>query len=453
MTQQELLAIAKQVGRPLVRAPETTEYQDDGRRAILIGNLIVFLGFGLFLAWALFAPLDEGVPAQGTVVVESMRKTVTHISGGTVEAIHVRENQKVKEGDLLISLTTGKAQSAYDSVVQEYIAAAAKLARLTAEQSGVNLIEFPEELLRLADENGRLDSLKAQQDLFVMRRMTLASEQAILKENLNASAGQTTGLRQQYDAKAQQHTLLLQELEAMRPLVEAGYASRNSLLDLERRVAELSSVKTELQTRAAKETSTSAELRLRLLQRRQEFLRDVDQQITETRREVLILTERVNEARIELDSKRIVAPVSGQIVALQAHTPGSAITGGAKLMELVPENETLLIDIQIPLQVIQSVTAGLKTDVRITAFPGEPQLVVEGEVQSVSSDVHDVQPPKLPFYLGRVALTPEGMAKLAGRQLRPGMAVDVVIKTGERSLIAYLMRPILKQLFFALKEH
>ncbi len=454
MTQQEFLAIAKGLKGSLSQTPsaETAEYHDDARKPILFGNLIIFLGLGIFLLWAGFAPLDEGVPAQGVVVVESMRKVVTHITGGTIETIHVRENQSVKADELLISLSSSKAQFAYDTILQEFIAASAKLARLTAEQESAKDIEFPEELVHLAEEAGRVDTLKAQQDLFYMRRKTLISEQAILLENINASGSQVKGLHLQHSAKVQQFNLLQQEAEAMRPLVDAGYSSRNSYLDLERRIAEMASVKTELQTRASKEVSTSSELKLRLLQRRQEFLRDVDMQITESRREVLTLQEKLNDARVDLDSKKIKAPVSGQIVALQMHTEGAAITAGAKILEIVPENETLLIDIQIPLQVINSVAIGLPTDVRITAFPNEPQLVIGGIVQSVSSDVHDAQPPKMPYYLGRISITPEGMQRLHGRQLRPGMAVDVIIKTGERSLIAYLMRPIMKQLFFALKE-
>lgn len=453
MTQEELLAISKRFGGPGSSAP-TISVQEDARKAMLFGNFIIFAGLGLFLVWALLAPLDEGVPARGTVVVESLRKSVTHTTGGTIASIHIRENQRVKAGDLLISLASAKAQSAYDSVAQEYVGASAKLARLTAEQVLASDIEFSDELIRFAEEIGRLDVVKAQLNFFHMRRKTLASEQAILRENISASGGQVNGLRQQYDAKAQQYELLQQEIAAMRPLVEAGYASRNALLDLERRVAEMSSVKTELQTRAAKETSTGAELRLRQLQRQQEFLRDVDQQITETRREMLVLQERLNDAKIDLDSKKIRAPVSGQVVALQMNTVDAAITPGAKILEIIPDNEALLIDVQIPVQSIASVAVGQATDVRITAFILEPQLVVPGIMQSVSTDVHDEQkpPPSMPYYKGRVAITPEGMALLKGRQLRPGMTVEVLIKTGERSFMSYVMRPLMKQLFYALKE-
>jgi protease secretion system membrane fusion protein len=455
VTQQELLAIAKRFGGGATEgSTPKISVHEDARKAIFFGNFIIFAGLGIFFIWALFAPLDEGIPARGTVVVESMRKSVTHTTGGTISAIHVKENQRVKEGDLLISLASAKAQSAYDSVAQEYVGAAAKMARLTAEQVLATDIEFTDELVRFAEEIGRLDVLKAQINFFHMRRKTLAGEQAILKENIHASGSQVQGLRQQYAAKAQQYELLQQEIEAMRPLVEAGYSSRNALLELERRFAEMSSVKTELQTRAAKESSTSAELRLRQLQRQQEFLRDVDQSITETRREMLVLQEKLNDAKIDLDTKKIRAPVTGQVVALQMNTVDASISPGAKILDIVPENEALLIDVQIPVQNIASIAVGQETDVRITAFIREPQLVVPGIMLSVSTDVHDDQkpPPAMPYYKGRVAITAEGMELLKGRQLRPGMSVEVLIKTGERSFMAYVMRPLMKQLFYALKE-
>jgi protease secretion system membrane fusion protein len=455
MTQEELLAVSKGLGgKGTNGSPPKISVHEDARKAIWFGNFIIFAGLGIFFIWALLAPLDEGIPARGTVVVESMRKSVTHVTGGTVSAIHVTENQNVKEGDLLISLGSAKAQSAYDSVAQEYVGAAAKLARLNAEQVLANEIEFTDELVRFAEEIGRLDVLKAQLNFFHMRRKTLLGEQAILKETIHASGIQAQGLHQQHDAKARQYELLQQEIAAMRPLVEAGYSSRNALLELERRFAEMSSVKTELRTRAAKESSTSAELRLRQLQRQQEFLRDVDQGITETRREMLVLQEKLNDAKIDLDMKKIRAPVTGQVVALQVHTVDASISGGAKILDIVPENETLLIDVQVPVQNIASIFVGMPTDVRITAFILEPQLVVRGTLLSISTDVHDEQkpPPAMPYYKGRVAITPEGMALLKGRQLRPGMSVEVLIKTGERSFMSYVMRPLMKQLFYALKE-
>ncbi len=455
MTQEEFLAIAKQTSAlGEGKAPVKPDHLlDQGRKAIWLGNFLIFFGFGAFVIWGLFAPLAEGVPARGTVVVESLRRAVTHSTGGTIDAVLVKENQFVKAGDLLITLKSERAKSAHETILQEFISSSAKLARLNAEQNNLNSVEFSEDLVDMAEENERMEVLQAQQDLFRIRRQALISELSILQSNIQSSGAQISGLRQQISAKQTQLASLSREAESMKPLADSGYTSRNSVSDMERRIADLVSSKAELETRIARENSTSSELRLRLLQRRQEFLRDVENQIADTRNEVLKLQGQLSDANLDLSSKRILAPVSGQVVNLQANTPNAALNPGTKILEIVPENEVLLIDVQIPVQNIASVNVGEAADIRITTFPGDPQIIVQGIIQSVASDVREAQPPNLPYYLARIAVTKEGMLELGKRQLKPGMSVDVIIKTGERSLIAYLMRPILKQLFFAMKEH
>jgi protease secretion system membrane fusion protein len=452
MTQQEFLAIAKRISGLPDGDRSGIPVHADVRRATRLGGIVIALGVLAFLVWAFTAPIDEGVPAHGTVVVESMRKTVTHAVGGTIDTIHVKENQFVKAGDALITLKGERARNALETVTQEYLTAAAKLARLRAEQEAASAIEFPEDLVNLAEEQGKMATLKAQQDLFETRRQALASEQAILRENLAASQAQVKGLQQQAIARQKQYELHQQEIASLRPLVDSGYNARNSLLDAERRAAELSAANTEIETRIARELGAISELRLRMLQSRQNFLREVETQLAETRSDVLKLQGMLSDARSDLDSKRILAPVAGQVVSLHTIAAGSALNGGSKILEIVPENEALLIDAQIPAQIISSVSANQAADIRITAFAGQPQLVVPGQVMSISSDIHEAQPPMQPYYLARIAVTPEGMERLGGQSLRPGMSVDIVIKTGERSLIAYLMRPIMKQLFFAMKE-
>lgn len=431
---------------------EVVDALEDPRSAIAFGNKIVFIGFGSFLLWASFAPLDEGVPATGVVVVESHRKVIAHLTGGTVAEVFVKENQSVKEGDVLLTLDTTRTQTTYSSVINEYIGAAAKLARLTAEQSFSDRVDYPEDVLTYAAEAGRKDLIQAQDHLFRVRRQALAGEQAILQENLAASHGQAQGARQQLAARQQQAALLGQEIREMRPLVEEGYAPRNRILEQERQLAELSSVTSDLQARVTKEVSNAAELRLRILQRRQEFLRDVEGLIADTRREVANLREKLRDAKLDLDRSTIVAPASGQVVALQAVAPGAVVTAGAHILEIVPQGDTLLIDIQVPPHLITQVRPGLPTDVRVTAFADDPQLTIDGQVQSVSTDRHEPPNGQQPYYLARIEVTDVGLKKLHGRQLRPGMSVDAVIKTGARSFLAYLMRPLTKRMFTSLQE-
>jgi protease secretion system membrane fusion protein len=425
---------------------------DDPRGAIAFGYGVIIFGLGLTAVWAILAPLGEGITATGVVVVESHRKTISHLTGGTVSVVKVRENQVVKEGEILLELDSARAQSARDTVLHEYIAAVAKQSRLTAEQASLTQLVFPADIVAYAAQLGREDLLTAQEHLFRARQSAFKGELAIFQESLVASRIQATGARNQLYARRQQVESLRKELESTRPLVEEGYTPRNRLFEQERQLAELTSVTSDLEARIAREGSSGAEIRLRELQRRQEYLKDVEAQTTETRREVANLTEKLKEASADLDRMTVRAPLSGQVVAMIAQAPGVVITPNSKLMEIVPVGDKLLIDVQVPITAASRVKSGLKTDIRISSFPDTPALVIEGLVQSVSSDRHEPSPPTPPYYLARVEVTPEGVAQLQGRKLRPGMSADVVIKTGERSFMTYLMDPISRRLFESLKE-
>lgn len=426
----------------------------DPRSAIIFGNAIIFGGIVLFLAWASVAPLDEGVPAKGVVVLESLRKTVATLNGGTVSSIRIKENQKVAEGEILLTLDDKKPQMGYDLIAQDYVSSWAQLVRLLAEQAGESNLVFPEELVRYASQIGSDDLLTAQEQLFRSRRRALENELSITRENIAASAGLASGLRQQLVARQHQLELIQQEVDSIGPLVDKGYSSKNQFLELQRQQADLRSTTSDLQSRLARELSSASELRLRLIQTRQTFIRDVEAQLAETRRSVASLSERVKDAHTDLEKTVIRAPVSGQVISLASHNPGSIVVAGSKILEIVPDDEQLLLDAQVPVNIIDKVNPGLKTDVRLNAFPDQPQMVVEGVIESISSDKHEAKPGmgEQPYYLARVKLTPKGIEELHGHQLRPGMSADVVIKTGERSLLTYLMAPLTKRVFTAFQE-
>lgn len=425
---------------------------EDPRGAIIFGYSIIFFGLGLTALWAIMAPLGEGITAPGVVVVESKRKVISHLTGGTVTAVKIRENQAVKEGDILIELDAVRTASARDTVLHEYIAAVARLTRLEGELAFALNLTFPDAIIAYAAQLGREDLLRAQEQLFMARQSAFKSELAILRENLTASRIQAEGARNQLNARRQQIASLAKELDSTRTLVEEGYTPRNRLFEQERQFAELTSIASDLEARIAREGSSSAEIRLRGLQRRQEYLKDVEAQSTETRREAANLTERLKDAQADLDRMTVRAPLSGQVVSMLAQAPGVVIAPNSKLMEIVPAGDKLLIDVKVPIIAASRVKPELETDIRITSFPETPSLTIQGRVQSVSRDRHDPSPPELPYYLARVEVTQKGIDKLEGRQLRPGMSTDVVIKTGERSFMKYLMDPITRRFFESFKE-
>lgn len=437
---------------PPDQAAISLEGFDDPSPAIRFGYRVIFLGLGAFGVWATFAPIDEGVPAQGTVVVETQRKVISHLTGGTVASVHAKENLPVQEGSVLFTLETARLKTALDIALNEYVHSAAKLARLTAEQTFASKIDFGNDLRQQIVELGRQDILTAQEQLFLARQQSFRSEQSILREGLNASRIQTDGAREQLANRAKQTELLLKEIESNRALVEEGYTPRNRLLEQERQLVDLATSSSDIRTRLAREASAIAEIQFRLSQRRQEYLKEVETQASETRRELNTFGERVKDARLDLERATVRAPTSGQIVSMIPLTPGTVVTAGVKLMEIVPEGDKLLLDVQVPVYVIARVHAGLDADIRISSFIDAPSLVIQGRVLSVSSDRREQPNSAQPYYLARVEVTPKGITQLGNHRLRPGMTADVVIKTGERSFMAYLMAPLKRQLFQAFKE-
>lgn len=410
----------------------------DTGKAIRGGMLLLVLGFGGFMAWAIWAPLDEGVPAPGTVMVESSRKQVQHPSGGVVKEILVKEARTVRAGDILLRMEDTQAGSAFEATQQTLFYLQAMEARLLAEQVGRREVRFDEDLLRETHPKAA-EHMEAQRRLFAARRTALAGQIAVVEESAAAAEAQAFGLEEQI-------RFLRPQLEGMRDLAAEGYAPRNRQLELERQLAELLSG-------AVRARRSVAEAKLRMVQLRQDFLREVETQLADVKRERATTAERLRAQREDLDRTLVRAPAGGIVTGLAVHTVGGVIGAGQKLMEIVPAGETLILEAQVATHMIDRVHPGLSADITISAFVSAPDMVIEGRVISVAADaLPSAQPQEPPHYLARIEVTPEGLKKLGQFRLQPGMQASVVIKTGERSLMGYLMKPFMRRLRMALTE-
>lgn len=407
---------------------------------ILAGVAFLLLGLGGFVYWAIAAPLDEGVPAQGVVSVESKRKTVAHLTGGTVKEILVREAQLVEEGTPLIRLDDTTTRANYESALQTFYALKATEARLIAEQIGAGSISFPPELTRPPVHPLAAQHMSTQRNLFAARRAALASDLAVFEETAATYEVQARGLDEQLE-------FLKQELAGLRELAKEGYAPRNQQLDVERQFSELAS-------NALRARRTASETKLRAIQRRQEYRREVESNLADTQRDAGSAIERVTALREELSRIEIRSPVRGYVTGLAAHTVGGVVTPGMKLMDIIPADAKLVFEVRVPSHLVDRVHAGLIANINLSNFPNDPQLVIEGTVTSVSADlITDPNPNMPPYYLTFVEVTAKGMHRLGNHQLQAGMPAEVVIKTGERTLLTYLLKPLMRRLNTALKEN
>ncbi|WP_137896132.1 HlyD family type I secretion periplasmic adaptor subunit [Ramlibacter sp. 2FC] len=425
----------------------------DSGRATRIGLWALALGFGGFVLWAALAPLDEGVPSQGLVSIDTKRKAVQHLSGGIVKEVLVREGQAVKEGQVLVKLDEAVARANFESVRQRYLGLRAMEGRLLAEQAGLAKISYHPDLQAAAADPLIRQQMVMQEQLFLSRRSALRADLQAIEESIQGQQA----LLQAYDGmlanRREQLMLLNDELAHTRGLVREGYAPRNRQLELERMVAESNSAVAELLGNSARGRQAIAEMRQRAIARRQEYRKEVETQLADVTREVLADAEKFVAVRSDLERTEIRSPAAGQVVGLAVQTVGGVIQAGQKLMDVVPGNEPLLLEARVAPHLIDKVQAGLPADVRFSAFAHSPQLVVQGKVESISADLlTDPQNPEVAYYLARVSVTPEGLKALGRRQMQPGMPVEVIIKTGERSLLTYLLHPLTKRLAASMKE-
>ena len=345
----------------------------DTKRYRKLGFWSIGIFFGGFILWASLIPLEEGVPTQGLVVVDTKRKAIQHATGGVLSEIYVKEGDFVKKDQLLLKLGDAKVKS-----------------ELIIKRNEINSLN--------ESINSRYTALKKLKDLLIGRD--------------------------------KQIELVNEELTGIKQLVKDGYAPKVKQLALEKELAKLNSEKIDLKN-SEKQT--------------QQSIKETQFQLEGAKE-----SERILERTLK--KKSVKATVSGQVVGLQKRAVGVVIQPAEKIMDLVPRNETLLIETEIMPNLIDRVELNDPIDIRFTTFSLTPFLVVEGKIISISSDVLTSKKDGSQYYLARVKITEDGEKKLEKRVLRPGMQVGVIIKTGKRTLLTYLLHPLTRRVAASLKE-
>lgn len=429
------------------------EPRADTRPVIRLGFWVLIVGFGLFLAWAAFAPLDEGVAAPATVAIETRSKAVQHEIGGVVRAVQVREGATVSANDVLIVLDDAMARANHQMVQQTYLAQRAMEGRLLAEAARAKGIVFHPDLLNSRDPQASYH-MQVQQQLFASRRAAQQAEISAAGQAIAGLESQVAGLRLVLDSRRAQADLQARQLGEVQKLAADGFAPRNQVLMLEQQQAELRGSLADIEINVQRSLSSIAETRLRIAQREQEFMKEVSERLADLQREVTANHERLLAITQELERMQIRAPVAGQVLGLAVNGAGAVVTPGQKLLDIVPQGEALLLDARIPNHVIDRIKVGDVTEVRFSSFADAPQLVVLGRLVSLSADavVEHLPTGSMSYFLGRVELTDEGRRALGSRALQPGMVAEVLVKTGERSLLTYLLHPLTKRIATAMTE-
>ena len=419
------------------------------KRLIFLGFLITFVGIGGLGAWAAMAPLQSAAVATGVVKVSSERKTVQHLEGGIIKEILVIEGSQVKAGQVLIRLDDTTAQARVDLLKGKLDQLMARSARLQAEQTSLDEIRFPEELLQRSDAETVAQLIASEKELFRSRREALESEKEVLKQRNRQYTEQIDGLKDQISSTIVQLGTIREEKDAVEILYKKGAYPKPRFLELKRGAARLEGQIGSYRSRIAQVEERMSEVNLRVIELDKQRRQEVNAELQRVQNEIFETRERLGAAENTLERIAIRAPQDGTIVGLSIHTVGGVIRGGSPILDIVPEGDALVVEAKLRPQDIDVVHVGLAAEVRMTAFNYRTTAALPGTVTRVSADSFSDQPNLPTYYRVRVEIDPAHVNDL---ELYPGMPAEVYLLTGRQTALTYLVKPIADSLRRGLLE-
>ncbi len=417
-----------------------------------IGWWIIFGGLGSFILWASLAPLDKGVPLTGIVTVATNKKAIQHETGGTVEEILVKEGAIVKAGDVLIRMNNVQAGSDAETARVQFIVARTTQARLEAERDGRANLQMPAEFSKNTVDPRVLGSLSDQKTILSARRAALYNELSATDQNISGLVSQIEGLKESVENKRQQKSLLLEQMKGVSALADEGFMATNRVLELKQEVSRIDADIASDTGTIGRSRAQVSELKLQKMQRNEENQKEVRTQLAEAQKQADTLSNQLLGLDRRVDNIEIKSPVGGTVVGLAVFTKGAVVAPGFKLMDIVPKEDGLVIEGQLPVHLVDKVHPGLPVELMFTAFNRNETPHIPGELINVSADRFVDEKTGQPYYKLVTKVLPEGVILLNNLKIRPGMPVDMFVKTGERTMMNYLLRPIIDHLKLSMTE-
>lgn len=416
-------------------------------------GLVVLCGlFGSFGLWASTAELASATVAHGVFVATGTNKTVQHLEGGIVREILVEEGDQVEAGQPLVRLDSKRASAELRRLELQHKTLAATLARLKAEQNGEDKITFPEIVTSEAKKAEVAGIISSQKNLFTARRKKHHDEVKILSRRISAVEEEISGLKAQKGAAQAQMQLVDRELAVNEELMNKGLARLPTVLQLRR-------TRVKLEGDVGQFTSSIGQARQRILETQAEVLsvesrraQELADEFRDAQTNFDDISERLKAARDVSNRLTVTAPVRGIVIKLHQHTPGGVVAPGEKILDLLPTDEKLLVEAYVRPQDIDSVHRGLQADLRLSALRQRTTPVLTGEVIYVSADTIEGKQPGEVYYIARVSIPEDQLALVKGQQISPGMPAEVYIKTGARTLVQYIVRPLADSFSRAFRE-
>ena len=412
------------------------------RRVAMAGLLTVFVAFGGVAAWAFVTQVERAVIAQGNLIAEGRRKTITLADGGVLRTMLVKDGDRVAAGQVLFRLDTAQAQATAEQARAQYWGGLARIARLKAEQADLRSFTVPPEIEAAAVHTLTLRELiDTERRLFPARWEAFDGATEVQQRQINQLSAQVAGIPRQRQASERQLAAIQERIRGFADLARTGVGSRFRVLELiepeqsyQSNIAQLTAQEAQLNQSIAQAQAQLAALRLN---RQQDIANDM-----QTAAAQVAQAQQAMRAAEELLARRdVLAPEEGVITNIQLYTPGSSILAGQAVMDLVPGSDRLIVEARVALTDIEQVAVGQRANVRLLPYRARTTPLVGGRVLHVAADQQS-DPANGAYFIARLEMDQAELADIPNLILSAGMPTENYIVGEPRSVAAYLLSPL-----------
>lgn len=411
------------------------------RRNLVIGWLAIISVFGGLVAWSVYAPFEGAVLTQGQIAVESNQQAIQHLEGGIVREIFVREADYVEQGQKLISLDATTTEAGLLALEARLFELLGTEARLLAERDNTSTLVLRESFAELADKPEMAAILTAQKSLMQARADSRRTQIRILRQRVEQLETRIDGMLREIMEKDEQMVLLNDEIHRFEQLVEKGLAPEVRVLALRRELSEIQGMKQSLLSDISATRVQIGEAQTEISKLSQSFQEDVLTQLRDVQTQIGELTEQRTAAVDRQTRLDIIAPRSGMVIGVRAHTIGGVINPSEPIMYIVPEGDPLVAKVRVNPVDIDKISSGQEAVLHFTAFNQDETPKVVGSVSKISADALVDEATGQSFYEVIVEI-PADALPTEKFTLVPGMPVDASLRTESRSVLSYLIKPL-----------
>lgn len=444
-----------------VTTSSQSHVSDDPRPEARIGLALIVLFFGVFLGWAMFAPLDAAIVGQGAVKVSGNREVIQHRDGGVIARIAVSEGDKVERGQVLIDLAAHELLAQERALAGLVLELEASRERLVAELEGRSTMRRPASWATLPVADREIaDAVFARQSQELRARYGAYSGQAaVISSRTGQLATRSQGYRDELGALDRQGVLVDEELKAMRELAEEGFAPLARVRALERTRAEIDARRIEVASQMEQAREGVGESRMQIVSIRQDRREAAAAELRQVSERLIDAIPKLAEIRGAVERAQVRAPTSGTVVGLAFFNDGAVVGPGERIADIVPDQSELIIEAKVATNDADDLDIGDAAEVRFTAFEGRSFARAHGDVTRISADSFQDERTGAEYFKVQVEVGVAELQRLARKRgetalpLRPGLPAEIVVPIRKRTALQYIMEPLDQSVWKSFREN